>query len=106
MVPQVGVPDLSGLYNQLVNAVKNQPLPANTSGLNQQAINMYNANLAAMQAGYGQQLKQQQEMAAMYQQLARQQQMPIANFGDLERQLREEAYRRQPDRAVLMYGYQ
>jgi hypothetical protein len=105
-VPQVGVPDLAGLYNQLVNAVKNQPLPANTSGLNQQAINMYNQNLAQMQAGYAQQLQQQQEMAAKYQQLASQQQMPIADFGELERQLRAEAYRRQPNRAVLVYGYQ
>jgi hypothetical protein len=89
------VPDLSALYGQLVNAVRQQPLPANLTPYNSTA--QYQQALAQMQAGYANLEANQAQLRGM---------LDPSQWAEQEAALLAAAGRVNPSRTVLLYGMQ
>jgi hypothetical protein len=89
------VPDLSALYGQLVNAVRQQPLPANLTQYSSEAA--YRQALAQMQAGYANLEANQAQLRGM---------LDPSQWAEQEAALLAQAGRVNPSRTVLLYGMQ
>jgi hypothetical protein len=88
------VPDLNALYGQLLNAVRNQPLPANTAQYSSESA--YQNALQQMQAGYANLEANQAQLRGM---------LDPSQWAEQEAALLAAAQPK-PSRTTLLYGMQ